>query len=258
MVKKIAYEEFQEWIRELRNQHYGAKNNYLLRREMSSFEAFCKIFHPIYEDLSIKDQKVSWDEYFRSNEQTSNKSEPESNDPEILEIVRESTLSRGWPDGPFQSKRIMWRTLTERYGLNFNEDLCTSTFDRIFPKKSWPRYLVGPQEGELDLDSLNLLCDILRVFTTCHKCFLYSEPWRNRNYEPQVLLGYIQDSLKVVDSGEFYDPPNLWWSADKTWFIETNPDLPYTVAGGSQRFINRIVADSYLEAIEVWPKGVEN
>jgi hypothetical protein len=49
--------------------------------------------------------------------------------------------------------------------------------------------------------------------------------------------------------GQTWQSPNLWWPDDRAWCVATEIDLPETYVGGSEAAIDRIVADSQLEAL---------
>src|SRR5205823_9620956 len=46
----------------------------------------------------------------------------------------------------------------------------------------------------------------------------------------------------------FTEPPSFWWPQDRAWFVFSEIDLHCTYVGGTAALVERIVADSDLEA----------
>ena len=44
--------------------------------------------------------------------------------------------------------------------------------------------------------------------------------------------------------------PNLWWPADKKWFVATEIDFCWTLVGGSKALVDALVASKDLEALQ--------
>ncbi len=57
------------------------------------------------------------------------------------------------------------------------------------------------------------------------------------------------------DVGAFRDhqPPNLWWPADRSWFVGTEIDAAATYVGGSDALARAVCADPTLRASRVAP-----
>lgn len=45
------------------------------------------------------------------------------------------------------------------------------------------------------------------------------------------------------------DGPNLWWPDNRSWFVASEIDLPYTYVGGTQELIDAILAHPAIEAL---------
>lgn len=43
--------------------------------------------------------------------------------------------------------------------------------------------------------------------------------------------------------------PNLWWPDDRTWYVASEIDFPYTYVGGPKKLIEEILAEPSLEAL---------
>ena len=46
-------------------------------------------------------------------------------------------------------------------------------------------------------------------------------------------------------------PPNIWWPADRAWFVATDIDLDSTYVGGSRTCIETLIRHDVLEAVTV-------
>jgi hypothetical protein len=47
--------------------------------------------------------------------------------------------------------------------------------------------------------------------------------------------------------------PNLWWPAERSWFVATEIDLAWSYVGGSSELISALIADERLEALPAEP-----
>lgn len=130
-----------------------------------------------------------------------------------------------------------------------------------FPNKSMP-----PYEGALPAAECERLVAILRVFTsTPDRCYFgvwdgFGVPELNAfTGRPRLMLTHrayflFPGPIGAVSSlrfGNFEQPPNLWWPADRAWCVATDIDLTETYIGGGQACINRVIADPDLEAFQV-------
>ncbi len=135
--------------------------------------AYCKILHPIHVDLSVADRSLSWDEAASATTWVDRISAPDLTKEIVRDLVSGGTLERGAPDEAFPRARVLWRELAAQYAVNYTPQITEEAFTQIFPGRSWPRYLVGPNEGTLDEESCRRLIEILAPFTGTQKCFFY-------------------------------------------------------------------------------------
>ena len=153
------------------------------------FETYCKVLHPIFEDLSIVDREMSWDD----EERQAQKARPRVPDPiaaAVQDVLRDSVLTSAAPPGPFPSRRISWRQLADRYGLICNPEISSWSFTERFRGRSWPRYLVAPREGSLDRDTCRRLVVHLAPFTTQQEeCFFFYDLIATARYAPVLYRG---------------------------------------------------------------------
>lgn len=54
--------------------------------------------------------------------------------------------------------------------------------------------------------------------------------------EYYVAQGPIEDALRGLHGpGLVYQSPNMWWPEDRSWFVSTEVDLPYTYGNDRMR-----------------------
>lgn len=55
------------------------------------------------------------------------------------------------------------------------------------------------------------------------------------------------------ESGFLFDFPALLWPEDRSWYLSTDVDYNSTLAGGSQEFIDALLAHKTIEALPLSP-----
>ena len=125
-----------------------------------------------------------------------------------------------------------------------------------------PYWLNDPFLGELPEEETQELFNILQGFTTtpdrCYFCIWegYGSLTEQQRSAPKVsipnrtLLAYtgpLDAVLEFADAGKIPQVPNLWWPADRAWFVATEIDFMYTYVGGTEACISRILNNSELE-----------
>jgi hypothetical protein len=81
--------------------------------------------------------------------------------------------------------------------------------------------------------------DVMRgpqVVIPARKYFLFRGPLRDAGSWP-------------TRDGEPISTPNLLWPADRTWFLATEIDQPWTGIGGSAALVSELLADDRLDAV---------
>ena len=219
------------------------------------FSAYRKILHPILRDLSIADRLLSWDQAGGATGSVG-RIAPDSTAEEILreEIIRDlvagGTLARGAPGGPFPSMRILWRELAAQYAVDFTPQITDDSFTRVFPGRSWPRYLAGPDEGTLDEESCRRLVDILTPYAETQRCFFYYDLVATRSLEALLYAGRLDEVLSTRSTAHTATP-GYWWPEDRTWCVCTDWDLTYTIVGGRSDLALAIDNDAVLESVKL-------
>jgi len=149
--------------------------------------------------------------------------------------------------------RIRWKELANFLGVPFEAQICHAWFRKSMNEPScWPRFLFGPDEGNLDHDELSELVSILQSFTGEQECFLrFAEiPFIATN-KPLLFagaLGHVVDFGKEIN---YQFSPEYIWPSDKSWCACSDYDLGFTFVGGPQALISAILASKELEGFQV-------
>jgi len=218
------------------------------------YEAYAKILHPLYELPDVEDRELTWDEWERARweEEERRGASIESG---FTRLVREKTTSwMGTPDDHEHTRQVSWRTLTERYGMAYVPELSHWSFTVAF-ETSWPRYLTGAQEGDLDPREASALLECLRPHAEerCRFWFCWADEWTHGGEQADgIAEGDLFDLMRTMVDGEASWPTAIW-PLDESWFVGSDPDLGFTLVGGSHTLIDAVLADERLETFEVSP-----
>ena len=73
-----------------------------------------------------------------------------------------------------------------------------------------------------------------------------------------VGLNYLLYTGRLEQIAEFYsnflsEPPNIWWPADRAWFVSTDVDLDSTYIGASPECIDALLGHDALEVVPASP-----
>lgn len=217
------------------------------------FPFYAKIFHPIYEDLSIQDEKLSWQEKDKARVPGP---EPRTETERVLaEILSQSTLVYG---GACPGRRLLpirWAELARRLGIPFAPTLSAASFTRQFPGRSWPRHLIGPVEGSLVGSERDALISILRSHPGTDRVlfrfwFLATVEWK----DDKVFEGTLDEAgLFPSETLGARRTPTHWFPEDRSWLVCSDYDLTFSLVGGSECLIRELLSHPVLECVPVWP-----
>jgi hypothetical protein len=191
-----------------------------------NYPAYCKIFHAIYEDTSVPNKSITWDE----------------------------VGNKGIPDDFENVTRITWQDLATKYGLEYHAEINEASFTENFPKGSWPRYLLAAVEGTLDEDECSELVALLALVTNGQQCCFYYDPVvrsTEHDFVGTLFTGDLADVDELSSDGNEYAAPTYWWPEDRSWTVFTDPGYVFTLVGGSQELIDSILKSEHLEAVTV-------
>ncbi len=218
----------------------------------AGFPAYAKIFHRILEDPEAAEDDRTWNDVDRDEG-------PAVENPRIAKLLEGSTLVRMGGDDPERyTRRVLWADLVADLGLTYGRSLSGGDLDRAWPGRSWPARLLGPAEGDLTPD---LLEPILRAVETEGPCFFW---WWFLACQNVFDADYTHDRLfrgVLRDLPRFlahYDVPSptYWWPESRAWCVATDWDSCFTVIGGSDALVSRVLAADGIEGVPVGPDDV--
>lgn len=214
------------------------------------FPAYCKVFHPIYEDRSVKDRELTWNDL--------DKKRPRNLDDPIDRVLGDSITVYGGEFDPKNLNGISWRELADRTGLQFHPELTVDSFTRNFPEGSWPRYLIGPGEGYIELDTLKSIvrsiATVTSDFEVSQPCYFHYDLIATATYERDLLFhGKLLDIFDTPDLEDVSTTPTHWWPANREWFVTSEWDLTFTLIGGSIELVNSLIWNSEIDCVRVTP-----
>lgn len=268
MVKFKDIEPY-EWIRNgVINVEHEVEGSYVRNWIPEVFEAYCKILHPIYEDSSIKDKTLTWDEWDKDQNGLPRRVEPGSVE-EILNqadsnialheqlhrLEEVSMLPRGGTGDIEGSigRRVFWKELAERYGLIFHpeihEESFTRKFRQVLSKWSWPRYLAGPDEGTLNEEMCLEIARLLQPYIGNQECYFYYF-MQTEKLEELVWRWKFSDPFPDSLAQEVSLSPTYWWPSDHTWCLNTDYDSAFSVLGSSRSMIDSFLENPIIECVE--------
>lgn len=218
------------------------------------YPAYAKLFHPIYEDLTFQGDNLTWHEV----EQFTAKVPADPKIPVervMQDVMRRSTVVYGKAKANSRLVRIPWKDLAERCGLPFMPTLSSWSFTRVFPGGSWPRRLIGPEEGSIAADDLHRLTSLLRRHSPTVRCFFHVAMLGTTEWKGDLLFeGMLDDALLFPDTVKGVRlTPTHWFPSDRAWFVCTDYDLTFTLVGGSQGLVDDLLNSADLECVPVTP-----
>ena len=219
------------------------------------FPSYAKVLHAIWEDTSVNDRTTSWQDVRGDDALDKIASfavEPEA----VRDLFKDSVTVRGRTADEGKLRRFRWSSLAERYGIIFNPSINDNSVTSRFPGRSWPRYLVGPDEGTLDEESVLCLCDLFWHFTGNQECYFMYDLIATSTYADNLLFRAGLGQLPAVmdeasDSTHGWNTPTYWWPEDRSWCLCSDWDLTFTLVGGSEQLVSEIGKRAELECVEV-------
>lgn len=219
----------------------------------SFFPAYLKIFHPIFVDLNISDQKITWDEWEKSGAGRTKYAYREAT-ADTKSMTDAVLFASPYVEPVEDTSRIRWRDLAARYGLLFGPEFNDHSYRAAFAK-SWPRYLYGPAEGFLELDQYSPLTSVLSRHTEPQFIYLkMSDMWKVGEEVDRIFRGDINEVVEFLRSHSPFQSPEYLWPEDRSWCVNSDYDLNFTLIAGTTDLILALSHDEILETIPVTPE----
>lgn len=218
------------------------------------FESYCKIFHPFEvvveenETLTKNERYGKWGSMLLKHD---NKGIPhcyEVNErgEEIDIVKRKEKEQHVWESK--ERKSISWKSVTEKYGLNYHSEINPDSFVRKFQQIGWPSNLGFPSEGFLPQPELEKFLEIAKKHTPSGRVYIYQKApntiWKNNEPEDLVLcsIAEVKEYFTNGFVGYMYDE-------ERRWIIFNDTDLYFSIVGGTKKLITDL-QHSQLETLE--------
>ena len=216
------------------------------------FPAYAKLLHPIYEDLAALDDDLTWQEAEKSTPSEMNALRG-SVEKEIQRIIDQSTLVYGGPSPDSRLVRIRWTELARRQGIPFTPTLSAYSFTRRFPGGSWPRRLIGPEEGNLASTDRDVLTSVVRRHTNPGRCLFHFWLLATVDWKDNLLFeGALDEVSNFPDQAKGTRlSPTHWFPENRAWIVCTDYDLTFTLIGGSKSLVDDLLRNRDLECVQV-------
>ncbi len=83
------------------------------------YEAYCKILHPMYEDTSITNRDLTWQDWEQQQEKPALATPTEK---AIAHLLQGAIIERESGGSPEHRQRVTWRELARGYGRAFGPE----------------------------------------------------------------------------------------------------------------------------------------
>lgn len=152
--------------------------------------------------------------------------------------------------------RIKWRTLAQLIGVPFESEICHEWFRASMEDSGcWPRFLRGPDDGNLNAEEVADVLSALRPFTGSQDCYFRfaRQPLKESDWD-FVFWGALDGLAAFLRDNKYQFTPEYWWPADRAWCLCSEYDLKFTLLAGSRDLISTVLNSTALEALEVTPQ----
>jgi len=217
------------------------------------FESYCKVFHPFEVTNDEEDILEPNKEY---GQQVSLNILNDNQGIQITETRKDGTIIDFFERQQerlkeYNSKKwnfVAWKSIADKYGLTFHNEINPQTYVDKFQKIGWQRNLNFPSEGYLPRQILIKLLALLNDKGQSDEVYIYQMPphniWKDNKDCDLVKCSY-NEVLEYFDK----DFIGYLYSADKSWVVFTDTDLCFTLVGGKKQLIDNLII-SDLEVLE--------
>ena len=210
------------------------------------YPAYTKLFHAMFEDPVHSGSEATWEEEDGAAEQLAWQ--------ESFGLTLPGELVRtGSEDFDIAgARRIWWQDIVDQQLLDARANW--RTLGQSFAEVSWPRRIIGPDEGRLDPLSLAALVRCVIDSGAEQSCVMFLEYWvaLTNGFEDQCAgeLGFV--ALGETHEARRFDEatgrtPQWWWAVDSSWMVYTDVDSCATWVAGPEELIARIAVEPQLE-----------
>jgi hypothetical protein len=203
------------------------------------FEAYAKILHRVTANY----QHIDHPHPFTEREIAILKIPP---CPEMRSFVQ---TKREKGEGP----RIRWKEIAGYLGVPFEPQICHEWFRASMEEPAcWPRFLYGPDEGNLDHEELSEIVSILRPFTVQQDCFVRFAEIPLIGTDKPLSFAVALDEVVDCGKGNNYKfSPEYIWPSDRSWCLCSDYDFEFSFVGGPQELVSAILHSDTLESFQI-------
>lgn len=156
-----------------------------------------------------------------------------------------------------QGPRIRWGTLAQLMGVPFASEICHEWFGTSMEPGCWPRFLLGPADGNLCDEELSEVLSLLAPLTGKQDCYFrffeYSHSFLVKG-KPILFCGLLDELGTFLTEEKYQCTAEYWWPADHSWCLCSEYDLMFTLVGGSKDLISAVLKNTTLETLEMTPQ----
>jgi hypothetical protein len=119
--------------------------------------------------------------------------------------------------------------------------------------------LIGPNEGDLTSVLLRVLVKAILEEANPGPCYFWWWSWACVNIfdrdAPRDFLfrGRVRDLPRFV-SRKKATSPTYWWPQTRAWCVATDWDSCFTVMGGSESLVRRVLGSPEVEGLAIGPE----
>jgi hypothetical protein len=152
-----------------------------------------------------------------------------------------------------QGPRIKWSALAQLLGVPFEPEICHEWFRASMAEPGcWPRFLRGPDDGNLNAQELPAVLTVLGPFNGNQDCFFRFARWSAKDVDRELVFrGALEDLAPFLRDKKYQSTPEYWWPINRNWCLCTEYDLKFTIVAGSRDLISAVLNSATLEALEV-------
>jgi len=111
---------------------------------------------------------------------------------------------------------------------------------------------IYPGEGVLDENHIASVCEnVIETYGNqeieIYYIFLATKDWK----EDLMYRGKISGLVEFIKNEETNLTPSLIYCSEKKWAINSDYDLPFSIIGGEEEFISKLIKDNPLEVYNI-------
>jgi hypothetical protein len=206
--------------------------DYLPAAQLASCSAYGRLLHPLWEDLAIGE----WDSAWPTEE--------------------DAPLHRGELDTSFSARGLKWHDLAEDLEIDYVPGMALTEFLPHLPAQRWPRALVGPVDGSLDMERLRHVIALTRKIVDPAEChFAWCEE-RCFSPQPRAYAAELEAVTELFDGEHTMGSPTVWGDAAGSFLLVTPPHRAFTVLAGPEEWIHELCEHKPLDAERLDPAAV--